>query len=64
VSESATTIHLTILPPLDTCPTCGEDYMDIQHPMKPPGVVMMRLCRCTDDYFSAQPQVARNEAKR
>lgn len=29
----------------EKCPTCGEQYVNIGHPLKP-GVIMMRTCGC------------------
>jgi predicted transcriptional regulator len=29
------------------CPLCGAEYRNIQHPLKPPGVIIQRLCDCT-----------------
>lgn len=28
------------------CKNCGAEYKNIQHPMKPLGVCMMRTCEC------------------
>lgn len=28
------------------CPQCGAEYRNIQHPLKPPGVIMTRECDC------------------
>jgi hypothetical protein len=28
------------------CSKCGAEYVNVQHPMKPPGVIMGRACRC------------------
>lgn len=29
------------------CSQCGAEYRNIQHPLKPPGVIMQRVCDCT-----------------
>lgn len=29
------------------CAQCGAEYRNIQHPLKPPGVIIQRLCECT-----------------
>jgi hypothetical protein len=31
------------------CPDCGAEYRNIQHPLKPLGVTMMRVCDCEYD---------------
>lgn len=28
------------------CSRCGAEYVNVQHPMKPLGVIVRRLCRC------------------
>jgi hypothetical protein len=38
-----TTIHIPVPP--DRCDTCGAEYENIGHPLKP-GVVIMRRCKC------------------
>ena len=30
----------------DRCDQCGAQYRNIQHPLKPPGVIMTRECNC------------------
>ncbi len=37
---------INIEPPPTHCPQCGAEYQNIQHPMRPPGVIMMRVCEC------------------
>lgn len=35
------------MPPTEThCPLCGVEYKNIQHPFKPPGVIIQRRCKC------------------
>lgn len=29
-----------------SCSSCGEDYVHVQHPLKPVGVSMQRICAC------------------
>jgi hypothetical protein len=41
---STSTIHIDPLP--THCSVCGAEYRNIQHPLKPPGVIMQRLCDC------------------
>jgi hypothetical protein len=38
------TIHIE--PPPTHCSACGAEYRNIQHPLKPPGVIIQRLCDC------------------
>jgi hypothetical protein len=40
-----TTIRVPEMP--THCTSCGAEYRNIQHPMKPPGVIMQRVCDCT-----------------
>lgn len=40
----STTIEIPAPP--THCPNCGAEYKNIQHPMKPLGVSMMRVCDC------------------
>jgi hypothetical protein len=42
------TIHIE--PPPTHCANCGAEYENIQHPMKPPGVIIMRVCKCKPVY--------------
>lgn len=39
-----TVIHIG--PPPTHCAQCGAEYRNIQHPMRPPGVIIQRLCDC------------------
>jgi len=39
-------ISIVVEAPAMHCPQCMAEYVSHQHPMKPPGVVMMRTCRC------------------
>lgn len=32
------------------CAQCGAEYRNIQHPLKPPGVIMRRECDCKPVY--------------
>jgi hypothetical protein len=41
---------ITIEPPPTHCTACGAEYENIQHPMKPPGVIIMRVCQCKPVY--------------
>jgi hypothetical protein len=34
----------------DHCELCGAKYRSIQHPLKPPGVTMIRVCDCKPVY--------------
>jgi hypothetical protein len=38
--------ELAALEHSDVCPTCKAVYVNVQHPMKPPGVSIMRTCNC------------------
>jgi hypothetical protein len=42
--------------PLEThCPRCKAEYINIQHPMKPPGVIMRRECACPPPVLVSEP---------
>lgn len=38
---------MNIPAPPTHCGQCGAEYRNIQHPMRPPGVTIQRLCDCT-----------------
>lgn len=44
MADEHTVIHIE--PPPTHCPQCGAEYRNIQHPLKPLGVIMRRECDC------------------
>jgi hypothetical protein len=39
------------------CPLCGAEYKNIQHPLKPPGVIIQRQCKCKLEFEEKEPGV-------
>jgi hypothetical protein len=37
------------------CAACGAEYRNIQHPLKPPGVIMTRECDCKPVFTQVAP---------
>jgi len=51
------------MPPQEThCPNCGAEYINIQHPLKAPGVIIQRQCKCKL-VFESDPSGATTFAK-
>lgn len=47
-TSAENTIHIEAPP--THCTACGAEYRNIQHPLKPLGVTMMRVCDCKPVY--------------
>lgn len=46
MNNTTTSSTINIEPQPNHCVGCGAEYRNIQHPLKPPGVIMARVCDC------------------
>jgi dCMP deaminase len=48
MAELPTTVTIEVAAPPTHCPSCGEKYTYVEHPLKPGVPMMMKPCPCTE----------------